>query len=24
LTMSPKYSLSLVFGTGLEHASPHL
>lgn len=24
LTMSPKYSLSLVLGTGLEHASPHL
>jgi hypothetical protein len=22
--MSPKYSLSLVLGTGLEHASPHL
>ena len=24
LTMSPKYSLSLVLGTGLEQASPHL
>ena len=24
LTMSPKYSLSLVLRTGLEHASPHL
>jgi hypothetical protein len=22
--MSPKYSLSLVFGAGLEQASPHL
>ena len=24
LAMSPKYSLSLVLGTGFEHASPHL
>lgn len=24
LAMSPKYSLSLRLGTGLEHASPHL
>ena len=24
LAMSPKYSLSLVFGAGLEQASPHL
>jgi hypothetical protein len=24
LAMSPKYSLSLVLGAGLEHASPHL
>ena len=24
LAMSPKYSLSLVLGTGLEQASPHL
>ena len=24
LTMSPKYSLSLVLGAGLEHALPHL